>query len=84
MKPSKYEPGQRVRIVLPSSRLHGVVAECVRQVPPLGWWILKSDKPLEVGEGEDTSHELMAPELWFEPVPKRSPRSRSRRAARNA
>ncbi len=76
MKASKkYERGARVRISLPGSKLHGLLAECVRQVPPLGWWVLKSDKPLEVGEGEEPTRELMAPELWLEPAPPRRSRA---------
>ncbi len=67
---SRFEPGQRVRLNLPGSKLHGVTGVLKAPRPPAGWWLVVADAELEQPDGEALEGELgrsfIAPDLWLE------------------
>jgi hypothetical protein len=71
VKRSQFQPGDRVRLNLPGSKLHGMIGTLKAPRPPAGWWLVIADQPLEQ-EGETLTGELarsfIAPDLWLELV----------------
>ncbi len=64
---SPFQPGDRVRLNLPGSKIHGTVGTLKNPRPPAGWWLVEADRPLELDDGQpDEDRSFIAPDLWLE------------------
>jgi len=72
---SKFKAGERVRLNLPGSKLHGCCGVLKAPRPPAGWWLVLADKPIEQEPDEalsgDDARTFVAPDLWLEPAGRR-------------
>ena len=68
---SRFAAGDRVRLNLPGSKIHGTVGTLKASRPPAGWWLVEADRPLDLdAEQPEADRSFIAPDLWLEPAPK--------------
>lgn len=70
----RFQPGDRVRLNLPGSKLHGATGTLKSPRPPAGWWLVDGDRVLELEDGsDDADRSFIAPDLWLELIERPAP-----------